>query len=271
MAALDFPASPTNGQVYTSNGSSWTYDSAKVAWRSSPYEPGAAITSATAPTSPQNGDIWFDTDDGTTYVYYNDGTSSQWTEIRSEIATSQVGLVPIVPTSVAVGSGTGSVNSLGLMTFTGASSVSLNGVFTSAYKNYKITFEAPTVNATTAFNTRFRTAGTDNTVAYYAQYWVMSRITGTVQANNGGSATSAGFGTSIALTNRFCSMSGDIINPFETKTTQMYGQGAFYDATSSYQNNFSILYDNAVSFDGITIFLTSATMTGSIQIYGYND
>jgi len=99
----------------------------------------------------------------------------------------------------------------------------------------------------------------------------MSRITGTVQANNGGSATSAGFGTSVALTNRFCSMSADIINPFATKTTQMNGQGVFYDATSSYLNTFTVMYDNAVSFDGITIFLTSATMTGSVTVYGYND
>ena len=39
------------------------------------------------------------------------------------------GLIAIVPTSVAVGSGTGSSSGNGLVTFAGVSSVSLNGVF----------------------------------------------------------------------------------------------------------------------------------------------
>lgn len=37
MAALDFPSSPTNGQTYTANGKTWTYDSATTSWL---YTPG---------------------------------------------------------------------------------------------------------------------------------------------------------------------------------------------------------------------------------------
>ena len=37
-------------------------------------------TSATPPASPSDGDLWYDTDDGRTYVYYDDGTSAQWVE-----------------------------------------------------------------------------------------------------------------------------------------------------------------------------------------------
>lgn len=37
-------------------------------------------TSATPPVSPSDGDMWYDTDDGRTYVYYDDGTSQQWVE-----------------------------------------------------------------------------------------------------------------------------------------------------------------------------------------------
>lgn len=32
MAALDFPSSPTNGQTYTANGNTWTYNSATSSW-----------------------------------------------------------------------------------------------------------------------------------------------------------------------------------------------------------------------------------------------
>jgi hypothetical protein len=40
---------------------------------------GASVTtSATAPSSPSDGDLWFSETNGVTYVYYNDGNSSQW-------------------------------------------------------------------------------------------------------------------------------------------------------------------------------------------------
>jgi hypothetical protein len=63
--------SPSNGQVLQYNGSAWV--GAVVA--------GGATVSASAPASPQAGAIWFDSDDGKTYVYYSDGSSSQWVEI----------------------------------------------------------------------------------------------------------------------------------------------------------------------------------------------
>jgi hypothetical protein len=40
----------------------------------------AYTASATVPTSPNAGDEWYDTDDGSFYKYINDGTSSQWVE-----------------------------------------------------------------------------------------------------------------------------------------------------------------------------------------------
>ena len=61
----------TNGKVLQYNGSAWV--GATVA--------GGATVSASAPASPEAGAIWFDSDDGKTYVYYSDGSSSQWVEI----------------------------------------------------------------------------------------------------------------------------------------------------------------------------------------------
>ena len=40
---------------------------------------GASVTvDATAPASPSNGDLWWDTDNGEMYLYYDDGSSQQW-------------------------------------------------------------------------------------------------------------------------------------------------------------------------------------------------
>lgn len=79
--AIDFPASPTPGQVY--QGYYWDDD--KNAWRSQSTNRGSVITSATTPTGATAGDLWFNTVDGTMYVYYNDGITTQWVEIQANV------------------------------------------------------------------------------------------------------------------------------------------------------------------------------------------
>jgi len=39
-----------------------------------------AKTSTTAPSNPDNGDLWWDSDAGQLFVYYNDGSGAQWVE-----------------------------------------------------------------------------------------------------------------------------------------------------------------------------------------------
>jgi len=269
MPAIDFPSSPTNGQVFTDGASTWVYDSAKGAWRSAPYEPGAAITSATAPTNPQNGDIWFNTEDGTTYVYYNDGNSAQWTEIRSEIARSQVGLVPVVPASVSVGSGTATVSQTGLITFTGTSSVSLNSVFSSAFQNYRLLVRLTASSADASAIFRFRSGTTDDSTSNYFQYWTFKRLTGTLQDNSGGPLTSSALFGRVS-SNTWGSWSGDIFSPNLAATKHVVGAGFGADLTSSYQITNAILHNTLTVFNGMTIFAASGNLTGNIKIYGYN-
>ena len=77
MTALDFPASPTDGQTYEG----YIYDSTRGVWNVNVSQVAARfIVSATQPPSPQNGDAWFDTTEGTTYVYFIDVDSGQWVE-----------------------------------------------------------------------------------------------------------------------------------------------------------------------------------------------
>lgn len=72
---------PTNNQVLS-------YDSANSLWvnKAPTGGSGGGITftnSTTAPTSPTEGDQWFDPTTGTTYTYISDGNSSQWVETGS--------------------------------------------------------------------------------------------------------------------------------------------------------------------------------------------
>jgi len=82
------PANPYEGQVIyetdTNNLRFWSGS----AWESNK---GAVISSA-APTSPAAGDIWYDSDDGRAYIYYDDGSSQQWVEFGAPPSGSTIAL-----------------------------------------------------------------------------------------------------------------------------------------------------------------------------------
>ena len=42
--------------------------------------PGEFTVSATTPVSPSAGDAWYNSDNGRSYIYYNDGNTTQWVE-----------------------------------------------------------------------------------------------------------------------------------------------------------------------------------------------
>jgi microcystin-dependent protein len=88
--ALDFPSSPTDGQIY----GSYSYSLAKGAWQAREEESGVAITSPVAPASANPGDIWVNTTTGIAFVYYNDGNTSQWMELLSSAVPSVNEIMP---------------------------------------------------------------------------------------------------------------------------------------------------------------------------------
>lgn len=254
---LDFPSSPTNGQTF----GQYTYDSTKGVWRVAANNATSVISSPTAPSSPVAGNVWFNTNDGSLYVYFNDGDTSQWVELRSEVATSQVGLVPVIPSSIVVGSGTATTSTTGLVTFSGASTLSLNGIFSSAYRHYRMVIYI-TQTATADLNMRFRTSGTDNSSASYIYseyYYGSSAGTGNVT-----SRTQGRFGYLVSGTNS--SYVFDIMGPFDSVQTQATGHGMRGDAISLIE---STLFSGTTSFDGLTLLAGSGTFTGNVQFYGY--
>ena len=76
--ALNFPDSPSNGDTTTLNGVSYTYDSAKTVWVSTTGPITTVAVSDNAPTTPTDGDMWFNSSDLKLYIRYNDGATSQW-------------------------------------------------------------------------------------------------------------------------------------------------------------------------------------------------
>jgi hypothetical protein len=218
------------------------------------------------PNSPTNGQTFGN------YIY--DASSPGWRNVNSSEGIGlqfKSGLVPVVPASVNVGSGSASVGATGTITFTNATSISLNSVFSSSYRHYRFIIDTPTTSGNGSLTLRFRNGTTDDAANTYFQYWTMKRLTGAIQDNTGGPSTSYSlynFLTSSGSPTN--SWSGDIIFPnVATTQTWITGQGFGYDVTSTYMINSSILYNTAKSFDGLSIF-SSAQLTGTVKVYGYN-
>ena len=82
MTALDFPSSPSNNQVF----GDYIYDATKGVWNANALQRVSRfVASPTAPTSPENGDAWFDTSEGITYIYFIDVDSAQWIETGNPV------------------------------------------------------------------------------------------------------------------------------------------------------------------------------------------
>ena len=86
MAVVNLPDSPANGTTQTVGGITYTYNSSKGYWTAASSGGGggggaSVTTDDSAPGSPSDGDLWYDTDDGGMFVYYQDTDSSQWVEV----------------------------------------------------------------------------------------------------------------------------------------------------------------------------------------------
>jgi hypothetical protein len=201
-------------------------------------------------------------------------TGSSWDSLAysSEVTALPIsGLVPIVPSSVVIATGSGTTTSLGQVNFTGATAVSLNGVFSSSYRNYRIIVNTPVSSADTAVYVRFRTSGTDNATNNYYQYWTFKRISGLLQDNSGGPSTVYAM-YSRAGASTFGSFYGDITGPnLSSQVTTVTGLAHGGDSTGSWNLFSTVLFNANTAFDGLTISTSAGNFGGSISIYGYND
>ena len=217
---IDFPANPTNGQVY----SNYIYDSSITAWRNVNTDTGIGTLNA-------------------------------------------MGLKNIVPTSINVGSGSATVNSNGFVTFTGASSISLNGVFSSAYKHYRIIFAIDTSSTNTNWLMQLRNAGTNITGSSY-QYnsLVTASSSGPTRVSNG-AATNIEIGSSSTGEKGFSA-----VELRATSNDHWY----FSAITSNYYvaiENRTVngrVYNAVSTLDGATFLTSAGTFDGKVIVYGYN-
>ena len=109
--ALNFPDSPSNGDVFQG----FTYDSTKGVWEANRN----AVVSDTAPSSPRNGQFWFDSSTAKLYVRYEDGSSNQWVTVTGATgADGAPGNATVYANTSVLPSSGNSVGDLGFATLT---------------------------------------------------------------------------------------------------------------------------------------------------------
>lgn len=80
----------TNNLLYIRTGGAWEIASGGGA---------SVTTSDNAPSAPEDGDLWYETDTGSMFVYYDDGASQQWVEVGTAgvIAMTTSSTAPTTP------------------------------------------------------------------------------------------------------------------------------------------------------------------------------
>ena len=179
------------------------------------------------------------------------------------------GLVQIIPTSIANTNGTSSIGARGTVTFNAVNSLSLNGVFTSTYKNYKI-FWIGRHSTTTGCNMRLRASGTDNSASdnsYAATY---------SNSSGGPFRYAQGLNTSFetgAAWDQYNQKEITLSNPTDTTYEKMFFlTWASRNSSNAYEGGvYAGWKANTTSFDGFSLIPQSGTMLGQISVYGIRE
>jgi hypothetical protein len=182
-------------------------------------------------------------------------------KITAALFNSYTGQQQVIPTSV-VG---GTLSAGGTVAFSGATTVSINGCFTTKYDNYVLVLVVSSSSAAVSITAEMRNAGADFTGANYMS---------TTQLIN---STTPAYTYSVSATEAaICRSNGsggggsriDIQSPMLAAETNLFGQGT----DAAYAQQYWGALQTSGTYDGISLFAKfGPTITGTIRIYGYNN
>jgi hypothetical protein len=218
-------------------------------------------TSSNRPANPYDGMMIYETDTDKVAVY--DGSSWVYkTNATAPVDTSMA--VMINPTSVA---GTGVSLSGGKVSFTSASTVSVNGCFSSAYTNYRVVINAKYGSTSESLRLRMRTSGTDNSAGYYTH--------AIYTTHSGGPSRNYDANQSVGYIGWVADLTYNIMlefsNPFASDYTGWVAQANGIGNQTAVVGTLWGFHNAQTSYDGFTIFPASSTVTGSLRVYGYRE
>lgn len=208
-----------------------------------------------------------------TELGYLDGVSSALqTQINAKANDSSQGLYLITPSSIANSGGSASASG-GAVTFSGVTSVSLNGVFSNAYQNYRIVwFGEGTQAPTQGLCLRLRASGTDAAGTNYVRSWIYNSDsagpTRAYETNNTRYVIGivGNWSTSASI------LSADIFMPNASVYTGFATQFIGYSTTNNISGFGVGSHSVATAYDGFTLLAeSSGTISGTVRCYGYKN
>jgi hypothetical protein len=185
---------------------------------------------------------------------------------------SELGLSLITPTSITATGGSGSISATGAVTFTSASAISLNNVFSATYNNYKIILTTTSRVTASVVSMRLRSSTTDNSSTNYNGS-VIQKPTNSSTISGYNASNSTGFEVGSIQTYGGVSRI-DLFDPQTSNYTTYHSvcqskEGAVN--TSQYIDINSGSMSVTTSYDGVTFFGNLGTITGTIRVYGYRN
>ena len=171
----------------------------------------------------------------------------------------QPGMNLITPTSVVGGTFSG-----GTISFSAATSVSINECFNNNYDNYTVIVNIATASASDLLNFRYRVSGTDSSTGYYyAGNTINWDASLSSQTLNGGNQNVATYCTSGLNTSSILQIQGPKI---ANRTSY-----AFQTLNSGVPGNSRIgmgIHTISTAYDGMTFIPASGNVTGTVRVYG---
>jgi hypothetical protein len=184
---------------------------------------------------------------------------------------SELGLIPITPTSITATGGTGLIinNAVG---FTSASAISLNGCFSSNYENYLIIFQVSGTSGNPNIYFRMRSGTTDNTDGSYSYSGIKAAAGGSIVMDAAVNNTVGKFVENYSGYPYHISGNLDFYNPFNTVATKFAFNSYGNNTAGAYSSfTYSGSHSQTVSYNGITFLTSTGTMNGVVRVYGYRD
>jgi hypothetical protein len=155
---------------------------------------------------------------------------------------------------------------LNTTSFTAQTAVSINDVFSSTYRNYKIlvTIDDNASNPSDLL-VRLRVSNTDASSGNYRNHGTYINYGGGL-GNYGSGTSSTGWyvGTQIAQSQGRGTL--EIMSPFETKHTGFIGHGGGGDLSVVTGGRHTL----DTSYTGFTIYPDAGNIDGTVSVYGYN-
>ena len=170
------------------------------------------------------------------------------------------GLVLVTPSSIANSGGSASASG-GQVTFSGVTTVSLNGVFSASADFYRIVVSC-THSTEAQLQLRFRLSGTDSTSTYSSKL-MYSRYDGTTVFGDAVRNNSDNWWIGTGGTRRGTVV--DVTFPASAVPTM----GAIVNGDNNAGSSGGAFHNTSTAYDGFTLLSNTGTLSGTVRVYSY--